>query len=327
MSNKDNIFEEKLKQELSVKLLDLEGLRIKYSNNKKYIIVLYIIISLVLYYVAIVLFNLPFFAIIWCIAMSFVLNRFIIEPKFFNNSGIYEYIKKEILETAFKLYDNNLAYHSLNGFSEQTFDESLIPKFSYNNFKSEDMIKGKVDDTTISMSEINAWYRSKNSSHTIFKGILLKAQLNFNIEGYFVIRAKEKNELLAAFRGVASNLLQDIFNIDKSDLKEYTDIKDEHLKNDFEIYSSHSFIAESILTPDFIDNFTEFNKFDYPLSISFINNQFYAAGTNKNDFLEIDMTKSLKNLTNVDEEIMPFIKLLRTIKLLDIQGAAKRISK
>ena len=43
MSNKDNIFEEKLKQELSVKLLDLEGLRIKYSNNKKYIIVLYII--------------------------------------------------------------------------------------------------------------------------------------------------------------------------------------------------------------------------------------------------------------------------------------------
>ena len=122
-------------------------------------------------------------------------------------------------------------------------------------------------------------------------------------------------------------MLQNIFNIDKNDLKEYTDIKDEHLKNEFDIYSSHSFIAESILTPDFIDNFTEFNKFEYPLSISFINNQFYAAGANENNFLEIDMAKSLKNLTNIDEDIMPFIKLLRTIKLLDIQGAAKRISK
>tara|TARA_Y100001954_G_scaffold94797_2_gene103739 strand:- start:685 stop:1608 length:924 start_codon:yes stop_codon:yes gene_type:complete len=305
-------------------MLDLEVLRKKWKSNHFFNKVL-IIVSLITIVGLFIMGYIPFRGpAIGFSAAVFGLILFLGKRSEKEGEKIRSQISSEIFKTAFSLHESTLSYRKDGGISQQSFDDSKIAQFGYNIFKSHDQAIGNFQGLNVNISQIFARFRSKNSSHLVFKGLFMQSKLQNNINGYFIIRLKEKNQLMKLMRTNVSGFLSNFMGIDSP--KEYDQPShNEYFNANYKVYASHSFIAENILTPDFVDNYAEHTKFEFPISLSIINNQLNIGGHIDKPLLKLNLDESLKKISNIDEDIMYYIKMTRLIDYLNLKDLIHKI--
>ncbi len=312
-----------IKEELSVELHDLEAYRKKLFNQ---------FIMLIIPLTGIIIFaefslitsnaSPPFiiFPFAGYIAISILLYKLVFNKKF-----KLKY-KNTLILKAFHYFDPNIIYQPEGFITEDIFRKSLIFQHTnFNRYGGEDLINGVYNDTEFFVSEVKVQYKSggKNSStHTIFDGIFLDAYMDKSIDGYLVLSYKKDISQIAT---ALNSFVKNLFGM-KENLKEYKGVKDRRFNETYSVYCSHSFIAETILNPDFIDKALEFNKFERPIVFSFVDDHFYIATPNKKNLFEGKLHKSILGLNNIEAEMNEYMNLINTLKVLDVKEAVKRVN-
>ena len=315
-----------IKEELSVELYELEAYRKKLFNHMIMMLIFNTGIMIFIELDLITDYPLRFgppavkvLTFITYIAISIFLSYFLFIKKF-----KLKY-KNTLILKAFHYFDPNIIYQPKGFITEDIFRKSMIFQHTnFNRYGGEDLINGVYNDTEFFVSEVKAQYKSggKNSStHTIFEGIFLDAYMNKRIDGYLVISYKKDISQIAT---ALSSFVKNLFGM-KENFKEYKGVKDRRFNETYNVYCSHSFIAETILKPDFIDKALEFSKFDRPIVFSFVDDHFYIATPNKKNLFEGKLHKSILGLDNIESEMNEYMELINTIKVLDVKDAVKRV--
>ena len=112
----------------------------------------------------------------------------------------------------------------------------LIPKCSV---KSDDCFKGKYRDVNINITECEFTYNNKK---TVFKGAVIKIDMNKNFEGTTVIRPKKEIEF------------KYIKDLKKAKL-EKVELEDINFNKTYETYSTDQIESRYLLTTSFIERF------------------------------------------------------------------------
>ena len=239
--------------------------------------------------------------------------------------------KKHIVSKAFAFYDPQLHYDPKGMVDERDFiDSMLFEKEHFNKYKGEDLIKGNYKDTAFIMSELKVqneieYYeegRRRTETEDIFKGLFMVANLQQNLNGALVLTYRD-NE---SGYDHAPKFFNNFFDSSRMGSLHKYDLSNADISEDYEVYTSNDHIAGSILNPEFIRRLLQFNKYEYWLMMSFIDDRFFIAAYTENDLLEADIHKSLNDLSVIEDEISVYMTCLSAIDDLKIKDAVSKIT-
>ena len=103
----------------------------------------------------------------------------------------------------------------------------------------DDAFKGSYRGVEILMSECNYETRSRNSSHTVFRGVVIRLEMNKNFNGLTIVRPK--------------SVCGDLF--DNSDMKKFekVELEDPEFMKKFNVFSTDQVEARYLLTTTFME--------------------------------------------------------------------------
>jgi len=244
--------------------------------------------------------------------------------------------KKHIVSKAFAFYDPQLHYDPKGMVDERDFiDSMLFEKEDFNKYKGEDLIKGDYKDTAFVMSElkvqneIESFSDNEGNSHTetedIFKGLFMVANLNKSINNALILTYRDNesgyDHAPKFFKKYCSS-----FNSNGLGKLHKFKIRNNDFNDDYNVYTSDDNMADSILSPEFIRRLLQFNKYEYWLMMSFIDDRFFIAAYTENDLLEADIHKSVNDLSVIEDEISVYMTCLSAIDDLKIKDAVSKIT-
>ena len=315
-----------IKEELSIKLHELEAYRKKLLNQ--FIMLMIILTGILIFIIYSLSISDLSIGIGWIhICVGYGVGSYLIYKYIFNKNFRLKY-KNALITKAFHYFDPNITYDPKSFISEESFKQSMIfQNRSWNRYSGEDLVKGTYNDIEFCISEILAQHKTggKNSSATtIFDGLFLDAYLHQSIDGYLVLSFKKHG--LGQIGDAFNSFLKGVFGM-KEKLKEYNGIKDSDFNDTYSVYCNHSFIADSILTPDFIDNVKKlWNNYKMPIVLSFVDDHFYIATPSKKNLFEASIRNSILKLDHIEAEMNKYMDLIDTLKVLNIKQATKRVT-
>jgi Protein of unknown function (DUF3137) len=164
------------------------------------------------------------------------------------------------------------SYEPFSGHNQTEFIDTELFSTTPDRYYSEDLIKGKVDKTSISFSEVHAEYKTTThkggtSWHTLFRGILFTADFNKHFKGRTI--AKQKG-----FWNFIS-----FGNIE---------LENPEFRNEFAVYADDGVEARYILSPALMEKMLILNRnWGGTLGFSFIGSQLTIAIPMDTNFFEI----------------------------------------
>jgi len=192
----------------------------------------------------------------------------------FISKGYRSSFKSLVIEKIVKFVDDQLQYQAEGCISKSEFNASKIFNTKPNRYKGDDLVRGKIGQTAIKFSELDAKYESGSGKNRtvvqIFKGLFFIADFNKNFRGRTVVLPDTAERLF----GKLGQMLQE-WNISRDDLVK---LEDPEFEKEFAVYSSDQVEARYILSTSLMKRICDFKrKSGRKIHLSFINSQVYAA--------------------------------------------------
>jgi NADH:ubiquinone oxidoreductase subunit K len=182
--------------------------------------------------------------------------------------------KLSVIDKIVHFIDNSLKYDYQAFIPQSTFMSSQIFRTNLNEYKGDDYVRGKIGETSLEFSEINALYvtsSGKSSSvKVIFNGLFFIADFNKNFSSRVVVLPSDFERLLGIIgRELQSmNVFRDpLIKLDNPEFGKY-----------FVVYGSNQIEARYILTPDLMDRIVDFKKkCGRDIHLSFVDSKVFVA--------------------------------------------------
>ena len=174
----------------------------------------------------------------------------------FISKGYRSEFKRAIIERLVNFVDSQLKYNPTGHVRQSEFNASKIFNTKPNRYKGDDLVWGKIGQTTIKFSELDAKYESgsgKNRSvKTIFKGLFFIADFNKHFSGQTVVLPDTAERLF----GRLGQMLQE-WNFSRDDVVK---LEDPEFEREFAVYSSDQVEARYILSTSLMKRICDFKR-------------------------------------------------------------------
>jgi len=221
-------------------------------------------------------------------------------------AGAYRFIGKDyiaefkilIIDRIVHFIDENLTYDRNSCIPKSTFMLSQIFKTKPNRYKGDDLVSGKIGQTKIRFSELNAEYESRSgknrSVRTVFKGLFFIGDFNKDFTCRTVVLPDTAEKLF----GRIGQKLQSM-NLVRDDLIKLDDPEFEKL---FVVYSSDQVGARYVLSTSLMKRIVDFKKkTNRDIHLSFIGSMVFVAVSYKRNLFEPRIFQTLLDFGPIRE--------------------------
>jgi hypothetical protein len=221
-------------------------------------------------------------------------------------AGAYKFIGRDyvaefkilVIDRIVRFIDENLTYDRMAYIPKSTFMLSQIFKTKPNRYKGDDLVSGKIGQTKIRFSELNAEYESgsgKNRSvRTVFKGLFFIGDFNKNFSCRTVVLPDTAEKLF----GRIGQKLQSM-NLVRDDLIKLDDPEFEKL---FVVYGTDQVGARYVLSTSLMKRIVDFkNKTNRDIHLSFIGSMVFVAVSYKRNLFEPRIFQTLLDFEPIRE--------------------------
>ena len=208
--------------------------------------------------------------------------------------------KQKVVTAIVKNYGLNF---NANG-SLSVYDFYQIYDTDVSEYRGEDLIFGKVDNTEFKLCDFYAAKVTKSGKHTHttvkFEGILLKAEFKKELNATIYVCDKKRTSDLRS-EGEQATMDNPKFN------------------ELFKTYTTDQIAARYALTPKLMENLTTLRtKFNAPLSAVFLKNEIFIAIDLRKDSFEPDLKKPInsnESVQNYISSISDFSQIMQDLEL------------
>jgi Protein of unknown function (DUF3137) len=215
----------------------------------------------------------------------------------------YKY-KKDVVGAIVKsFFGEEGIYENFNGHTETQFIDTQLFSTEPDRYHSEDLIRGKVDKTAISFSEVHGEYKTSNSKgqtswHTIFRGILFTADFNKHFNGRTIVKQN-------GFWNFVS------FGNIKLENSQFND--------EFTVYADDSIEARYILSPTLMEKILLLNRnWGGSLAFSFIGSNLTIAIPMDKNFFEVSVWSKIDTQNQWRKDWQIIADLVSIVSDLDL---------
>lgn len=210
-------------------------------------------------------------AVLFPIIISAVIGGIIC---YFISKGYVAEFKSVVIRKIIHFIDEGLSYSQESYVPKSVFMMSKIFTRKPNRYKGDDLVFGKVGETKIKFSELNAVYESgsgKNKSrYTVFKGLFFIGDFNKHFSGQTVVLPDTAEKLF----GRLGQKLQSL-NVFRGQLVK---LEDPEFERHFAVYGSDQVEARYILSTSLMKRIVDFKeKTRKKIYLSFIGSMVFVA--------------------------------------------------
>jgi len=198
--------------------------------------------------------------------------------------------KSRVIERIVHFIDDNLSYEPKRCIDRSTFMLSKIFTTKPNRYKGDDLVSGRIGETLIQFSELNAVHEtgSGKDKHrtTVFRGIFFIGDFNKHFVGQTVVLPDTAQKLFGRFGQKLQSL-----NVFRGELVK---LEDPEFESHFVVYGSDQVEARYILSTSLMARITDFKeKTGKRIYLSFIGSMVFVAVSYTRDLFEPKLFKTL----------------------------------
>jgi hypothetical protein len=204
----------------------------------------------------------------------------------------------------------DLTYYPDSGIPESDFRACQMFR-SPDRYKCEDMVIGKLGETSLRFSEVHAEYRTQSTDskgntrteyHTIFKGLFVIADFNKNFNGVTLVLPDTAEKMLGRF----GKSLQALGARLSFSSRELVKLEDPEFEKQFVVYGNDQVEARYLLSPSLMRRLMDFRaKCRDGFHLAFFANHIYLAIPLNDNWFEPPMGQTLNM-----EALAPFTQQL-----------------
>lgn len=248
------------------------------------------------------------FVIAIVIAVVSVIGAFIVQSA--PNAGLNNKYKS-VLKVLFEYVIPDIEYFPNNGISANDFLSFGIYSRQPDDFSSEDLFAGTRGKTNFIFCEVDATYdvqhtttdsdgntSTTTTTHTIFKGIIFKAEFHKDFKGHTIIRP-------SGFK---------LFTSDDLVKLENTEFEDK-----YDVYASDQQEARYLITHDWMQKLVDLHK-NYLLveGAAFLNNQMVLAMPFEKDRFDMSLWRTVLDKEKIKSELNLVNALVNLVDYFDL---------
>lgn len=206
--------------------------------------------------------------------------------------------KVSIIERLVGFVDSQLKYNPKRYIKQSEFNASKIFHTKPNRYKGDDYVSGKIGQTEIRFSELDAKHESGSGKNRtvvqIFKGLFFIADFNKHFHGRTVVLPDTSEKMF----GRLGQKLQK-WNISRDDLVK---LEDPEFEREFVVYSNDQVEARYILSTSLMKRIVDFKRNSgKKIHLSFINSQVNVAVSFKRSLFEPKLFSTLLDFKPIQE--------------------------
>jgi hypothetical protein len=188
--------------------------------------------------------------------------------------GYRKEFKSHVIEKIIKFINPGLGYNYKNFIPQSTFELSQIFKTKPNIYKGDDYVCGRIGDTKIEFSELNALHESGSGKNktvvTVFKGLFFMADFNKNFTSQTLVLPDVAEKTF----GFIGQKLQ-AMNFSRGQLVK---LDNPEFEKKFVVYSNNQIDARYILSLSLMERIVDFKKkTGKDISLSFIGSMIFVT--------------------------------------------------
>ena len=216
----------------------------------------------------------------------------------FISVGYRSEFKMAIIERLVNFVDSQLSYNQGGCVKQSEFNASKIFHTKPNRYKGDDYVSGKIGQTEIRFSELDAKYESGSGKNRtvvqIFKGLFFIADFNKHFHGRTVVLPDTSEKMF----GRLGQKLQE-WNISRDDLVK---LEDPEFEREFVVYSNDQVEARYILSTSLMKRIVDFKRNNgKKIHLSFISSQVNVAVSFKRSLFEPKLFSTLLDFKPIQE--------------------------
>ena len=203
--------------------------------------------------------------------------------------------KPAVLAPLVRAYDPSFAYNPNAGISRQEFEATRLFRNRIDRYSCEDLVEGRLGQTDLRFSEVHAQYKTetrdskgnrKTRWHTLFKGLLFKADFNKHFSGTTFVLPDTAEKTFGAFGQTLQSW--------GSSHGELVRMEDPEFERAFVVYGSSQEEARYILSPALMARILDFHRRSgLSLHLGFLDASVVVGISMSRAFFEPSLDKSL----------------------------------
>lgn len=206
--------------------------------------------------------------------------------------------KYAVIEKLVNFIDTNLEYNPNGHIPKEQFNQSKIFHTQPNRYKGDDLVVGKIGQTRIKFSELDAKHESGSGKNRhvvkIFKGLFFIGDFNKHFYGQTIVLPDAAEKLLGRFGQALQKM-----NLMRGNLVK---LEDPEFEKEFVVYSSDQIEARYILSTSLMQRILDFKaKTGQTIYLSFIGSQIYVAVSYPRDLFEPQYFKTMLDFAPIQE--------------------------
>ena len=223
--------------------------------------------------------------------------------------------KEEVIREMVLFLSNDLSYSQHGYISESDYNKSKIFLKTADRYAGDDLVEGKIGETSVRFSELKTEYYTTNSKgqrqyHTLFKGVFFIADFNKHFVGETMVLADTAESMF----GKLGTMLQKM-NVSRPKLVK---LEDPVFEKEFAVYGTDQVEARYILTPAMMSRIIDFRQKTGKVSMSFIDSNVYIAIKVSKNLFEPPFYKSMLDFELVKEYFNYLVLCLDIVEDLDL---------
>lgn len=223
--------------------------------------------------------------------------------------------KQDVIREIVAFLSKDLNYSPSSRISESDFDRSKIFLKSPDRYNGDDLVQGKIGETDVRFSELNAEYvttdsKGRRSYHRIFKGVFFIADFNKNFIGETMVLEDTAESIF----GKLGSWFQKM-NISRPKLVK---LEDPVFEKEFAVYGTDQVEARYILTPAMMSRIMDFKNKTGTVNLSFLHSNVYIAISVSKNLFEPPFFKSMLDTKLVKEYFNYLVLCLEIVEDLDL---------
>jgi preprotein translocase subunit Sss1 len=216
----------------------------------------------------------------------------------FISVGYRSEFKMSIIERLVSFVDSQLNYNQGGCVKQSEFNASKIFHTKPNRYKGDDLVWGKVGQTAVKFSEVDAKYESGSGKNRtvqqIFKGLFFIADFNKHFHGRTVVLPDATEKVFGKLAQTFQKL-----NFTRDDLVK---LEDPEFEKEFVVYSNDQVEARYILSTSLMKRIVDFKRnSSKKIHLSFINSQVNVAVSFKRSLFEPKLFSTLLDFEPIQE--------------------------
>lgn len=227
----------------------------------------------------------------------------------------YKRFKDEIIREIITHVSPQLNYFPTQKMPLAEFRQSKLFLQRPNRYNGDDMIQGKIDNTTFACSELFVQHKQQSGKDThyvtIFRGLFVKTDFNKHFNGETYVLPDTAEKLLGGF----GRWLQEL-NFTRPDRVQ---LESPDFERQFAVYSTDQVEARYILTPSLMERIINLRgTVKNQIALSFLHNHLYLAITAHRKLLEPSLFATINNPSRVEkyyEDIRMIVSIVDELNL------------